>query len=153
MRHDLHWTFTNVLSQPVPWNKMEGKQMQRPLVEDKWTRKIAKENKRRADRAKKLEAVGYEYNAPKLVDAATAIADAAAAKAAAPEAEEQVVEGIEEAVTKAIEAPPAAEAAVVEEAEKETVDTPKPSKRGRGRPPKADGAEATPNKRAKRTKA
>lgn len=129
--------------------------MQRPLVEDKWSRKIAKENKRRADRAKKLEAIGYEYNAPELmdVDAAKSIT-ATAAAAAENETEDQVGE--------AIEGPSATEAAVVEgakiedekEADKEEVaDTPKPAKRGRGRPAKAAAAEATPNKRVKRTKA
>lgn len=126
---------------------MEGKQMERPLVEDKWSRKIAKENKRRADRAKKLEAIGYEYSAPELmeVDAAKAIAAAAA---------EHETEG---QVGEAIEAPPATEAAVegaeMEAEKEEAAETPKPAKRGRGRPAKAAAAEATPNKRIKRTKA
>lgn len=70
--------------------------------------------------------------------------------AAAPVAE------IEEPVVGAIEAPPAeAEAAVIEGAaeQKSLEETPKPMKRGRGRPPKDAAADATPNKRAKRTKA
>lgn len=134
---------------------MEGKQMERPLVEDKWSRKIAKENKRRADRAKKLEALGYEFSAPQ-------VKDVEAAKAlAAPQSEEQEVDAERPAV-QAIEAPPAAEAAPVEDAEvkaeadadvdSETIS--RPAKRGRGRPPKTAATEtATPNKRAKRTKA
>lgn len=123
--------------------------MQRPLVEDKWSRKIAKENKRRADRAKKLEAIGYEYAAPELVavDAAKAIAAVAVTE---NETEEQVGE--------AIEAPlegskTAAEKEAEHEDEGEVADTPKPAKRGRGRPPKAATAEATPIKRVGRTRA
>lgn len=132
---------------------MEGKQMERPLVEDKWSRKIAKENKRRADRAKKLEALGYEFSAPQ-------VKDVEAAKAlAAPDSEEQEVEA-ETPALQAIEAPPAAEAAPVKDAEvkaegdEDSETTSRPAKRGRGRPPKAAATEtATPNKRAKRTKA
>lgn len=117
--------------------------MERPLVEDKWSRKIAKENKRRADRAKKLEALGYDFSAPEVkeVEAAKAIA--------ALEAKEQTSD-VEESAVKAIEAP-ATEAAPVEVAEADA--TPMPAKRGRGRPPKTAATEtATPNKRAKRTK-
>lgn len=132
---------------------MEGKQMERPLVEDKWSRKIAKENKRRADRAKKLEALGYEFSAPQVKDI-----EAAKALAALP-SEEQEVEAEKPAV-QAIEAPPAAEVAPVEDAEVKAeadVDSEtnsRPAKRGRGRPPKSAATEtATPNKRAKRTKA
>lgn len=132
---------------------MEGKQMERPLVEDKWSRKIAKENKRRADRAKKLEALGYEFSAPQ-------VKDVEATKAlAAPQSEEQEVEA-EKPTVQAIEAPSAAEPAPVEDAEVKAeadVDaetTPRPAKRGRGRPPKTAATEtATPNKRAKRSKA
>lgn len=141
---------TNSDPQPVPWNRMEGKHMERPMVEDKWSRKIAKENKRRADRAKKLEGLGYEYNAPDLTDAAEAIA----AAATAAEVEAHVVEASEVAVIKAIEAAPVAEEAQNGEVEEQAVeDTPRPAKRGRGRPPKTGAAEATPNKRVKRTKA
>ncbi|CAN8103761.1 unnamed protein product [Discula destructiva] len=153
--HDELFKGANKRFKPVPWNKMEGKHMQRPLIEDKWSRKIAKENKRRADRAGKLGALGYEYSAPELlaVDAAKAIA------AAAPVAEDQTVEATEDSATKAIEAPSAAETAAVETAvvegakEAEAEETPKPAKRGRGRPPKGAAAESTPNKRVKRTKA
>lgn len=137
--------------------------MERPMLEDKWKRKIAKENKRRADRAKKLEALGYEFNAPELmsIDAAKAITK--------PEtAQEEPIKAIEQASTKAIEAPPvvdtpapapaadAEQADQADQAEKEQETTPKPAKRARGRPAKtpvkAAKATETPRK-TRRTKA
>ncbi|KAJ4423435.1 nucleolar protein [Gnomoniopsis sp. IMI 355080] len=149
--HDELFKGANKRFKPVPWNKMEGKHMERPLIEDKWSRKIGKENKRRADRAKKLEALGYEFTAPQVkdVEAAKAIA--------APQAEEQDLK-VDESAVKAIEASAAASAAPPEDAEAEAdVDAetiPRPAKRGRGRPPKSAAPEtATPNKRAKRAKA
>lgn len=112
--------------------------MERPLLEDKWTRKINKEKKRRADRAKKLEAIGYDFAAPELmnVDAVPAIA-APAAEASA----ETPVKAIESA---------AAEETV--DGEKEQEATPKTAKRGRGRPtktPQKTGKADTPKKAKK----
>ena len=76
----------------VPWNKMAGNQLERPLSESQWQGKITKEEKRRASRAEKLKDMGYEFEAPAL-------------KAA--EAKPLLENSAEE--TKAIEAPPAAE--------------------------------------------
>lgn len=133
---------------------MQGKEMERPKLEKQWERSIQRENKKRAARAKKLEALGYEFNAPevKSVTEAKAIAEA-------------------EEAPKAIEAPPAAaeaeaEAAPVEAAvEERAVEEPKaeveatPAKkatRGRGRPAKtpqkAAAAAETPRK-TRRTRA
>lgn len=135
---------------------MQGKEMERPKLEKQWERSIQRENKKRAARAKKLEALGYEFNAPevKSVTEAKAIAEA-------------------EEAPKAIEAPPAAaeaeaeaEAAPVENAvEESAVEEPKaeveatPAKkatRGRGRPAKtpqkAAAAAETPRK-TRRTRA
>lgn len=125
--------------------------MERPLIEDKWSRKIAKENKRRTDRAKKLEALGYEFSAPQVKDVEAAKAITALV------AEEQDLK-VDEPTVKAIEAPPAAESASAEDAgadaDADVEAASRPAKRGRGRPPKTTAAEtATPNKRAKRTKA
>lgn len=126
---------------------MEGKVMERPMLESKWERKIAKERKRRADRAKQLEALGYEYTAPELKTT-----EAAKAIAAAPETvEEELSKVIEEAKTEAIEAIETAPATAQEaeitptasaDEEKDQVSTPKPAKRGRGR------AAKTPQKAA-----
>ena len=45
----------------VPWNKMAGKQLERPLSESQWQVKISKEEQRRAARADKLKEMGYEF--------------------------------------------------------------------------------------------
>lgn len=131
---------------------MQGKEMERPKLEKQWERSINRENKKRAARAKKLEALGYEFKAPEV----RSVTDVKAI--AAPEE-----------APKAIEAPPAAaeaEAVPVETAvEESTVKEPKaeveatPAKkatRGRGRPAKtpqkAAAAAETPRK-TRRTKA
>ncbi|KAK0634972.1 hypothetical protein B0T17DRAFT_23865, partial [Bombardia bombarda] len=75
----------------VPWNKMAGKQLERPLSESKWQVKITKEEQRRAARAEKLKEIGYEFESPALKIA---------------EAKEQAVIEAEEPV-KAIEEAPA----------------------------------------------
>ncbi len=79
----------------VPWNKMAGNQLERPLSEAQWDAKSTKETKRRADRAEKLKAIGYEFDAPALKKAV---------------AKPQPIENGDAAEEpKAIEAPPAAE--------------------------------------------
>ncbi|KAH6622826.1 hypothetical protein F5144DRAFT_581576 [Chaetomium tenue] len=85
----------------VPWNKMAGKQLERPLSESQWQVKISKEEQRRAARADKLKEMGYEFEAPAL-------------KAA--EAKPLLENGTEEE-PKAIEAPPATETAEPKEEE------------------------------------
>ncbi|KAH6848335.1 hypothetical protein B0I37DRAFT_326935 [Chaetomium sp. MPI-CAGE-AT-0009] len=85
----------------VPWNKMAGKQLERPLSETQWQAKISKEEKRRAARSDKLKEMGYDFEAPALK---------------APEAKPLLENGTEEE-PKAIEAPPAAEAAEPKEEE------------------------------------
>lgn len=75
----------------VPWNAMQGRHLQRPLGESKWQGKINKEEQRRAARAEKLKALGYEFEPPAL-------------KAA--EAKEQAqIEDTKEETEKAVEAP------------------------------------------------
>lgn len=79
----------------IPWNKMAGKQLEKPLSESEWQGKITKEEKRRAARAAKLAEMDYEWEAPQLK---------------APEAKEPaLLTAAEEEPVKAIEAPVAAE--------------------------------------------
>lgn len=128
---------------------MQGKEMERPKLEKQWERSIKRENKKRAARAKKLEALGYEFNAPevKSVTETKAIAEP-------------------EEAPKAIEAPPPAAEAEAEAAPVEnTVEEPKaeveatPAKkatRGRGRPaktPQKAAAVAETPRKTRRTKA
>ncbi|KAL2160896.1 hypothetical protein VTH06DRAFT_1094 [Thermothelomyces fergusii] len=76
----------------VPWNKMAGRQLERPLSESQWQVRIAKEEKRRASRAEKLKEIGYEYEAPALK----------------PAQAKPLLENGKDEGAKAIEAPPAA---------------------------------------------
>ncbi|SPQ27352.1 07abcd88-6a02-4be8-ba5f-8a4c55719574 [Thermothielavioides terrestris] len=80
----------------VPWNKMAGRQLERPLSESQWQVRISKEEQRRAARAEKLKAMGYEFDAPPLKPAV---------------AKQLLENGTEEEAPKALEAAPAAEEA------------------------------------------
>ncbi|KAK0740562.1 hypothetical protein B0T18DRAFT_393354 [Schizothecium vesticola] len=108
---------------PVPWNKMAGRHLERPLGETKWAGRISKEEKRRAERAEKLKALGYEWEAPQL-------------KAA--EAKEQIEAPVEDEA-KAVEAPEPmqVEEAVAEEVVEEVVEAPKTISAGKGKKAKA----------------
>jgi nucleolar protein 15 len=116
----------------VPWNKMAGRQLERPLSESQWQVKISKEEQRRAARAEKLKEMGYEFEAPAL-------------KAA--EAKPLLENGTEEE-PKAIEAPPAAEEAEAKVEEEKQVVEPKASKAKATSTTK----EATPQKKGKKGK-
>jgi nucleolar protein 15 len=131
--------------------------MERPKLEKQWERSIKRENKKRAARAKKLQALGYEFNAPELksVTEAKTVAGAEAPKAveppppaAEPEAEAVLTkEAVEEAVEEGIAEKPQAEVEA----------TPaKKATRGRGRPaktPQKAAATAETPRKTRRTKA
>ncbi|KAL2265685.1 hypothetical protein VTJ83DRAFT_6785 [Remersonia thermophila] len=117
----------------VPWNKMAGRQLERPLSESQWQVKISKEEQRRAARAEKLKELGYEFEAPAL-------------KAA--QAKPLLEDGAAEEAPKAIEAPPAAEEETKAEEEKPAAE-PKAKKAKKAEPA---AEEATPQKKAKKGK-
>ncbi|KAB5582705.1 putative RNA-binding protein [Coniochaeta sp. 2T2.1] len=126
--HDGLWKGANRRFKKVPWNKMAGKQLERPLSESKWEAKISKEERRRSARAEKLKEMDYEFEAPAL-------------KAA--EAKPKAVEAAEE--PKAIEAP-AAEVETKEvgkDAEPATEEKPEET---------AEATEETPTKETKKAK-
>ncbi|KAM3515589.1 hypothetical protein MY11210_000767 [Beauveria gryllotalpidicola] len=50
----------------VPWNKMAGKKLEKPRTESAWELKIERENQKRADKAAKLKALGYDFEGPEL---------------------------------------------------------------------------------------
>lgn len=81
----------------VPWNKMAGRQLERPLSESTWQVKISKEEQRRAARAEKLKEMGYEFEPPSLKPAE-----------AKPLLQNGTENGTDDA-PKAIEAPPSPE--------------------------------------------
>ncbi|KAJ2984276.1 hypothetical protein NUW58_g6110 [Xylaria curta] len=100
--HDKLWVGANRRFKKIPWNKMAGNRLKKPLSESAWTEKISKEEAKRNERAKKLLELGYEFEAPKLktihdADDSTAALEAAeddAPKAieAAPQANEPALE-------------------------------------------------------------
>ncbi|KAK6081272.1 RNA-binding protein [Seiridium cupressi] len=73
----------------IPSNKLEANKLRKPLSEDKWAAKVSKENEKRAEKAKKLEALGYEFEAPELK---VAVAPAAEALEAGQEAAPKAIE-------------------------------------------------------------
>ncbi|KAI0194849.1 RNA recognition domain-containing protein [Xylaria flabelliformis] len=64
--HDKLWIGANKRFKKIPWNKMAGNNLKKPLSESTWTEKITKEETKRNERAKKLLEIGYEFEAPKL---------------------------------------------------------------------------------------
>ncbi|KAI0453170.1 RNA-binding domain-containing protein [Xylaria acuta] len=64
--HDKLWVGANRRFKKIPWNKMAGNRLKKPLSESAWTEKISKEESKRDKRAKKLLELGYEFEAPKL---------------------------------------------------------------------------------------
>ncbi|KAI0542114.1 hypothetical protein GGR58DRAFT_454032 [Xylaria digitata] len=101
--HEKLWVGANRRFKQIPWNKIAGNKLKKPLSESAWTEKISKEEAKRNERAKKLLELGYEFEAPKLrtvddVDGSTT-----------------AIEAAEEDAPKAIEAaPPADEAETTE---------------------------------------
>ncbi|KAI5928006.1 hypothetical protein F4810DRAFT_646390 [Camillea tinctor] len=93
--HPNLWKGANKRFKKIPWNKMAGSQLKKPRTESAWTEKISKEERRRSERAKKLQDIGYDFDVPKL----KAVDDAAREPAA--------LEGGDEEAPKAIEATPA----------------------------------------------
>ncbi|KAI1083917.1 hypothetical protein F5B20DRAFT_357887 [Whalleya microplaca] len=92
--HENIWKGSNKRFKKIPWNKMAGNSLKKPLSQSAWAGKITKEEKRRSDRAKKLSEMGYEYEGPQLKVVDDVLGDAAA------------IEGADEEVPKAIEAAP-----------------------------------------------
>lgn len=101
--HDDLFKGANKRFKKVPWNKIAGKQLEKPLSESVWEKKVTKEQSKRAKKAAQLKAMGYEFEAPAIKEI-----PAPAAKA------------IEDKETKAIEAP--AEDETKEEAKEEAVE-------------------------------
>ncbi|KAH9908104.1 RNA-binding domain-containing protein [Xylariomycetidae sp. FL2044] len=85
---------TNKRFKKVPWNKMAGNRLKKPLPESIWTSKIEKEEEKRRQRAKKLEAIGYDFEAPTL----KVIEDAQREPAAVEDTDDKMPKAIEEAV-------------------------------------------------------
>ncbi|KAK0386913.1 hypothetical protein NLU13_5226 [Sarocladium strictum] len=88
----------------VPWATMRGKQLEKPQTEQAWEKKVKQERGKRAAKAAKLKALGYDFEAPEL--------KAVPPPTVATVEEAATVEAPEEA--KAIEAPAVIAETVVE---------------------------------------
>jgi nucleolar protein 15 len=66
--HDDLFKGANRRFKKVPWNKMAGLQLEKPLTESAWEVKVKKERDNRAKKAAKLQELGYAFEAPKLKD-------------------------------------------------------------------------------------
>ncbi|KAF8862371.1 RNA-binding domain-containing protein [Acephala macrosclerotiorum] len=53
----------------IPWNKLEGRKLEQGKDEEEWDARVEKEEKRRNEKAKKLKAMGYEFDSPKVKSA------------------------------------------------------------------------------------
>ncbi|KAL7784546.1 hypothetical protein V8C37DRAFT_395793 [Trichoderma ceciliae] len=139
--HDDLFKGANRRFKKVPWNKMAGIKLGKPLTESTWEIKVARERDSRAKKAAKLKELGYEYEAPNLKDvpAPAAIENGEEAKAieAAPEVAPEEEKPAEEA----------------EEAESdEKIPTPGKTKSG-ATPKKATKAKVAKSTRTKKAKA
>lgn len=79
----------------VPWNKIVGRQLEKPLSEAAWEKRVAKEQSRRSKKAAKLQALGYEFEAPEIKEIPP--------PAAVPEIEQEEVKAIEAPATEGAE--------------------------------------------------
>ncbi|KAJ3959741.1 nucleolar protein [Colletotrichum tropicale] len=113
--HENLWKGANKRFKKIPWNKMAANEVAKKRTESTWAQKVSREEKKREERAKKLKAIGYEFDTPNLK------------KAVAPPPEPMAIDAPEE--PKAIEAAPAEEKPAEEEAapaaEEEAAETPK----------------------------
>lgn len=92
--HEKLWVGANRRFKKIPWNKMAGNRLKKPLSESVWKEKVSKEETKRNERAKKLLKLGYEFEAPKL----KTVHDADDSTA--------ILEAVEDETPKAIEAAP-----------------------------------------------
>jgi nucleolar protein 15 len=53
----------------VPWNKIAGRRLAQGASEATWEKRIEKEENRRAEKAEKMKALGYEFETPKIKSA------------------------------------------------------------------------------------
>ncbi|KAI1210435.1 uncharacterized protein F4807DRAFT_66090 [Annulohypoxylon truncatum] len=109
--HEDLWKGSNKRFKKVPWNKMAGNSLKKPLSETAWTQKITKEEQKRAGRAKKLQDMGYDFEGPKIKSVDEVERDAPA------------LEGDEDETPKTVEAAPEV-VAVTKEANDDNDDAP-----------------------------
>jgi nucleolar protein 15 len=115
--HPEIWKGANRRFKKTPWNRIEKKRLERGKTREQWTDRIAKEQKKRLSKAKKLKELGYEFNLPQL----KAVEDV-------PIQEPKAIEAAETTETPATAEEPAK---AVEPAPAAKEDTPKKAKKGK----------------------
>jgi nucleolar protein 15 len=93
--HDDLFKGANRRFKKVPWNKIVGRQLEKPLSEAAWEKRVAKEQSRRSKKATKLQALGYEFEAPEIKEIPP--------PAPVPEIEQEEVKVIEAPTTEGAE--------------------------------------------------
>ncbi|KAI9815044.1 MAG: hypothetical protein M1827_002887 [Pycnora praestabilis] len=68
--HETLWKGANKRFKKVPWNKMQGRQLELGKTREKWDKKIQAERDNRKSKLEKMKEIGYEYLPPILKDVA-----------------------------------------------------------------------------------
>lgn len=110
--HQDIWKGSNRRFKKVPWNKMAGNHLKKPLTESTWTQKITKEEQKRNKRAEKLLDMGYDFEAPKIKSVDDVTKDSPA------------LEGADGETPKAIEEAPTADVVEAQAAEEQVTKEP-----------------------------
>lgn len=103
--HEKLFIGANKRFKKVPWNKLEGRKLKQGLSEQGWENRNEREEKRRVNKAEKLKAIGYEFEAPKLKSAKNVPKTPRQAAVAAPEDEVPAVEAPVESAPAVTEKP------------------------------------------------
>jgi nucleolar protein 15 len=72
-QHENLWIGANRRFNKVPWTKLARERLEEPRTEDEWAEAVETEKQRRATRAEKLKALGYEFEAPELKSVSEAV--------------------------------------------------------------------------------
>lgn len=139
--HEEMWKGANKRFKKVPWNKLEGRKLEQGMDEAAWTKRIEAEETRRAEKAEKLKAIGYEFKAPKIKSAKDV-----------PKSKRQpTVKAVQE--TMIVEEPKAVEAAPIVEEEAPKEPAKKSNKRKAAETKEIVAETAKPAKKGKKSKA
>ena len=66
--HEKLFLGANKRFRPVPRNKLEGKRLKEGAEREEWTRRLDMEKKRRYEKKKKMQDIGYDFGFPRLTD-------------------------------------------------------------------------------------
>lgn len=64
--HEKLWKGANKRFKAVPWNKIQGRQLEMGMGREGWEKRIQGEKKRREDKQEKLKEIGYEFDGGEL---------------------------------------------------------------------------------------